>query len=66
MAKKTSGKYMFIGTPSRFGADIKYSDTLQGLKLSEYDKEAIRKGESLLLTAKEDQIKRIYSNGRSL
>ena len=66
MAKKTSGKYMFIGKPSRFGADIKYSDTLQGLKLSEYDKEAIRKGESLLLTAKDDQIKRIYSNGCSL
>lgn len=65
MARKTSGKYMFIGKPSRFGADIRYSDTLKDLKLSLYDKGDIRLNESLLFVADGEQIKRINSNGRS-
>lgn len=56
---------MFIGKPSRFGADIRYSDTLKGLKLSLYEKGEIRLNESLLLVADGEQIKRINSNGRS-
>jgi hypothetical protein len=62
--KIKAGKYMLLGNPNAlFGPDIRYADTLKGLKLKAWEKDEINRGTNALFVARDTKIIRINING---
>ena len=62
--KIKAGKYMLLGNPNAiFGQDIRYADTLKGLKLKVWEKDEIKRGTNALFVARDTKIIRINING---
>ena len=62
--KIKAGKYMLLGNPNDlFGPDIRYADTLNGLKLKDWEKVEIKRGTNALFVARDTKIIRINING---
>ena len=63
--KIKTGKYMFLGNVNGlFGPEIKYADTLTGLKLKAGDKYDIGNGWAALFAVRDNKIVRIATNGK--
>lgn len=64
MMKARTGKYMFLGNVNAlFGPGIRYSDTIKGLKLTEFDKDDVRRNQCALFAVRNGKIARIGCNG---
>jgi hypothetical protein len=62
--KIKAGKYMLLGNPnSLFGQNIRYADTLNGLKLKDWEKVEIKRDTNALFVARDNKIIRINING---
>ena len=62
--KIKAGKYMLLGNPNAlFGQDIRYADTLNGLKIKAWEKAEIKRGTNALFVARDTKIIRINING---
>jgi hypothetical protein len=62
--KLKTGKYMLLGNPnSLFGPEIRYADTLKGLKLKAWEKDEIKCGTNALFVARDSKIVRVNCNG---
>ncbi len=62
--KVDTGKYMLLGNPNAiFGQDIRYADTLKGLKLKAWEKDEIKHGTNALFVARDSKIVRVNCNG---
>jgi len=62
--KLKTGKYMLLGNPNSLaGPEIRYADTLKGLKLKVWEKVEIKRGTNALFVARDTKIIRINING---
>lgn len=64
MKSKTGGKYMFLGNVNAmFGIDMRFANTINGLKLKAYEKTEIKTGVAALYVVRNENIVRINVNG---
>jgi hypothetical protein len=64
MTKLKTGKYMLLGNPNSLaGPEIRYADTLKGLKLKVWEKDEIKRGTNALFVARDTKIIRVNCNG---
>ena len=55
---------MLLGNSnSLFSTDIRYADTLKGLKLKAWEKDEIKSGTNALFVARDSKIVRVNCNG---
>lgn len=64
MKSKTGGKYVFLGSVNAaFGIDIRFANTIKGLKLTAHEKADVKTGVAALYVVRNENIVRINVNG---